>query len=384
MRTPLVAALVVGGLLLTGCAGPSGPPPAEAQVFLNTGQTATQTVPVPGYEDAYFVLERPGRVLLITEDQPVPLELLDLRDRVSTRGERGLTAMVAHPDFQENGMVFIAYSSDESPGSKAGSSSVERYVADPGDVAGGLAFVDRLFRFEWRLEWHQVAGLRFGPDGMLYVGVGDGSEKAPAQNLSRLAGSLLRVNVDDDEGYTVPEDNPFVGIDDARAEIWLYGLRNPWRFDWDAQNDLFIADVGADSVEEVDRFPADGGVPRNFGWPHYEGTQPFIKANGDPWSDGLPVDQHTFPIAEYTHEDGCAVIGGVVYRGAAFPYLEDRFVVGEHCTAQIYIVEPDGEGWALTEWFALDGDRINSIDADADGELLVSGFSGRVYRVVPA
>ncbi len=367
-----------------GATGPIDIPAATVEPVMEGDEPLTQAVPVPG-GDGLLVLERGGRVLLLEGGSADPHELLDLTDRVDSNGgrERGLKGAVFHPEFEENGMLFLVYDDTTSEESRAGTGHVVRYTAEPDNVRAGLEEQDVLLEIDFPREWfHNMAGLRFGPDGMLYVGVGDGGHwRMDAQHLDNLWGSILRLDVDADPGYEIPDDNPFVQDPDNRSEIWLYGLRNPWRFDFHPETqDLFIANTGEADVESVYLFPADGDAPRNHGWPFMEGNRTLDDYREAP-------DEMNLPIVNYLQETtgGCAMVGGAVYQGDQFADMQGKFVFTDHCTAQLMFTEQVDDEWRIRDWFSLEPGwhGITSVDTDQDGELLVSALTGQLYRVVP-
>lgn len=376
-------------MVLAGCAADPPDPnrqvpieaPAAQEVQLLEGVQLTQAVPVPGSLDLAIV-HREGRVSLLAGDSRTPVLVLNITDRVSTQGERGLSSLAFHPDFQQNGMLFIAYTKTTDEETRDGFSELTRYRADPDNIEATWQRQDVLLRLEWTQWYHNTADLKFGPDGMLYMGVADGSrERMEAQNLGSLNGSILRMNVDTAPGYTIPADNPFVDRPGARAEIFLYGLRNPWRMDFHPSNgDLYIAASGESKYESVYLFPADASAPRNLGWPYLEGNEQFEEYEPPP----MPVLR---PIAAYDRPEGsgrCAIVGGTIYEGDLFPTLQGQFVFADHCTGRLMFTQQVQDAWHMTDWEPLEGQYVNSVDTDPDGELVVSTLFGRFYKIVPA
>ncbi len=363
---------------------PTTPPPATVDE-IGQAESLTQAVPVPGSDGDLLLLDRGGTVFLLEAGTSSTHELLDLSGRVDSARdrERGLKGAAFHPQFEENGMLFFVYDDTTDEESRAGIGHVTRFTADPDDLGAGLEEQDALLEVDFPGNWfHNMAGLRFGPDGMLYVGLGDGGKwRMDAQHLDNLWGSILRIDVDADEGYEIPDDNPFTQDPDRKSEIWLYGLRNPWRFDFHPETeDLFIANTGEADVESVYLFPADEEAPRNHGWPYMEGNQTLDDPENAP-------DEINLPIVNYLREEirGCAMVGGAFYQGEHFPELQGKFVFSDHCGAQLMFIEQVDDEWILSEWFSLEGDwhGVTSIDVDHEGELLVSTLTGHLYRVVP-
>lgn len=320
-----------------------------------------------------FVVEQAGRVLIIEDGQPLGTPFLDISDRVSSGGERGLLSIAFHPEYAANGFFFVSYTDD------AGDTQIERYSvsADPdaADPASGTSIlsVDQPF------SNHNGGLIVFGPDGMLYVGLGDGGSagdpQGNGQDAGTLLGSLLRIDVDGGDPYAIPADNPFVGVADASGEIWAYGLRNPWRFAFDpAAGTLYIADVGQNMWEEVNAVGADeGGL--NFGWNIMEGAHCFAEDQCD--MTGLEL-----PVLEYGHSDGCSVTGGYVYRGADIPELQGHYLYSDFCSGFLRSFRLAGRAATeRTTWDVGDLGNVMSFGEDSRGELYVLSQNGRVYRI---
>jgi glucose/arabinose dehydrogenase len=230
---------------------------------------------------------------------------------------------------------------------------------------------------------HNGGLLKFGPDGYLYIGMGDGGAAGDpwghGQSLDTLLGKLLRIDVDSGDPYAVPPDNPFVGRDDARPEIWAYGLRNPWRFSFDrATGDLFIADVGQNAQEEVHFQPAASAGGENYGWDIMEGDACYDASSCD--REGLEL-----PVAVYAHSGeagGCSITGGYVYRGGAFPALAGTYLYADFCSGNLWALRPGGDSWQSELVTTLDI-RVSSFGEDEAGELYLTDRSGGgLYRLV--
>jgi glucose/arabinose dehydrogenase len=331
--------------------------------------------------DLLLIVEQRGRIRALDprtgEVQREPV--LDLADEVSCCGERGLLDVAPHPDVGENGWVFVSFTAPD------GALTIDRYAwaSDPG--AGGDVRLDPATRRNVLAvpqpgEAHNGGSLAFGPDGMLYVGAGEGRYRLfpprDARRLDTLLGSLLRIDVDA-LPYRVPPDNPFVDTDGARPEIWAYGLRNPWRFSIDAAtNRLFLADVGQFDTEEINVVDLGTGGGYDFGWPVMEG--PVCRVGCD---DG-PIG--TLPPLSYGHDEGCSVIGGAVYRGAALPELTGSYLFGDFCRGTLWVADEASGDWRRRPLLAT-GAAISSIGVGADGEIYLADYGrGRVLRLVPA
>ncbi|MGD9701828.1 MAG: sorbosone dehydrogenase family protein [Acidimicrobiia bacterium] len=324
-------------------------------------------------DDAFYIGERGGVVRAVSDERGDVV--LDISDRTTTESERGLLGLAFSPD----GTRLYVSSTDT-----AGNSLLEEYLVDADGVADvttrrTVLTVDQPYRN------HNGGNIAFGPDGYLYYGLGDGGSGGDPErrslDVSTPLGKLLRIDPttpSDDVGYTVPADNPMIGVDGARPEIWSTGLRNPWRFSFDATTgDLWIGDVGQGSWEEVDLATAASGGGRgvSFGWSAYEGTHRF--------NDDQPVDGHVPPVLEYPHGPECSITGGFVYRGTSIPGLVGAYVYGDYCSGRIWAVRvADG---AVTEQAEVGSvDNLVSFGEDAARELYALSLDGPVLRFDPA
>lgn len=321
-----------------------------------------------------FVVEKRGVIREVRDGVLRDPPFLDLRDRVgSDSSEQGLLSVAFHPHFAENGRLFVDYTNQD------GDTVIAGFQAD-GDVADPHSEV-LLLTIDQPYENHNGGQVQFGPDGYLYIGMGDGGSAGDphgnGQNQATLLGKLLRIDVDHGHPYAIPSDNPALG-GDARPEIWALGVRNPWRFSFDrATGDLYLADVGQDSREEIDvqRAGASGGA--NYGWNVAEGGACY----GD---EHCAMSQFVAPVAEYGHDQGCSVTGGYVYRGKAFPKLQGVYFFGDFCSGQIWSLrEVAPDMWQLRAILKTDL-GISSFGQDDAGEVYVVDLGGGLYRLVEA
>ncbi|HEV2121364.1 MAG TPA: PQQ-dependent sugar dehydrogenase [Chloroflexota bacterium] len=326
-----------------------------------------------------FVVEKPGTIRVIKGGGVLPAPFLDLSDRVRSEGyEQGLLGLAFHPQFAQNGQFVVNYTD------RSGDTMIVRFSARPGSDTADLNSAQTILHVNQPARNHNGGHLLFGPDGYLYIGMGDGGgggdQFGNAQNPSTLLGAMLRIDVNRAEGgrpYAIPADNPFVGQSGWRPEIWAYGLRNPWRYTFDrATGDLYIADVGQNAYEEVNFQPAGAGG-QNYGWPRMEATHCF------PPSTECDRSGLTIPIGEYGRTDGISITGGYVYRGQAQPQLQGAYIFGDFGSGKIWTLHRDAsESWVQTLMTDSPA-QISSFGEDEAGELfLTSLVNGNVYRVV--
>lgn len=323
-----------------------------------------------------FVIEQGGLIRVVRDGEILPDPMLDISDRVSGGAEQGLLGLALHPGFVDNGILFIDYTDT------AGDTQVVRYSVsgdDPDLLDPDSA--DVVITVEQPARNHNGGMLAFGPDGYLYIALGDGGRQGDpeghGQNLGTLLGTILRLDVDTEPiggGYVIPEDNPFVMDGGARAEIWCYGLRNPWRFSFDRETgDIWIGDVGQSSFEEVNWQPAGAGGA-NYGWNLAEGNACYADENCE--SADL-----VWPVFTYGRDLGISVVGGYVYHGEAAPSLVGNYLLGDYGTGFIWVLTPEGEGaYAASEPIPTDL-TISSFAEDAAGELYVVDLSGAIYQI---
>ena len=409
--TALLAALVLGACspagtpTISGSSLASGPPASAApsESIAPTESAAPTETPLPtpapdpppiGLEevasefatpiglvaagaDRLLVAEQGGRIASIEPDGSVH-GVVDLSSRTSADGERGLLGLALHPGWPEVGRAFVHYTDLD------GNTVLSELTAASTDPPSLDPATERiLLQVEQPAPNHNGGQLAFGPDGYLYMALGDGGgggdPSGNGQNPTTLLGAILRIDVDDGDPYAIPADNPFASGGGA-PEVYVHGLRNPWRFSFDrATGDLWIGDVGQNAWEEIDRLDAGAAAGANLGWNVTEGAHCFADAGCDPAAFVLPV-------AEYPTADGCAVTGGYVYRGAAVPGLWGWYLFADYCSGLVYAVRsdapPSADAAAAPRTLLEPGMAIASLGQDASGELYVAdAASGTIHRI---
>jgi glucose/arabinose dehydrogenase len=378
MRRLAVAGTIA--VLLAIVASPGTAAPALRLTKVDDTQGLTAMAARPGSRTLY-VTQQDGMVWSLRNGKPSDTPVVDLRARVSQdAGERGLLGIAFSPDGSK---MYVDYT-DRS----AGNTQIDEYT-----MRGRNAVVSsrrNVLEVDQPQPNHNGGQLAFGPDGLLYIGMGDGGSEgdvgpghAPGgngQSLGTLLAKILRIDPTPtaSAAYSVPADNAFVGVDGARPEIWAYGLRNPWRFSFDRSNgDLWIGDVGDSRYEEIDRVPAtngrDAGKGDNFGWNRLEGDHPF--------GGKAPADA-VAPVEEISHSTGaCAVVGGYVYRGTKIAGLDGTYLYTDNCDGTIRLLEPDGSGGVRAVDSGLKVSSPSSFGESNGGTLYVLSLSDGIYRI---
>jgi glucose/arabinose dehydrogenase len=333
----------------------------------------------PGDRRDLFVVEQTGRVRVLTLKGTSSTPFLDLHDEVSCCGEQGLLSIAFAPDYARSGLVYADYTD------RAGDTRVVEYHRssdDPLTVDPSSRRV--VLRVAQPFPNHNGGLLTFGPDGLLYIGLGDGgSEGDPQRNgqsLATLLGKILRIDPRAHGGraYSIPSSNPFANRQGARPEIYSYGLRNPWRFSFDRlTGDLSIGDVGQDRFEEIDLVGRGQGSGANFGWSAFEGFAPFNHDQSAP--NAVP------PVLVYSHDQGCSVTGGYVVRDASLQSLYGRYLYGDYCSGELRSF-PAIPGKRATDDrpLGLDVPSLSSFGEDDAGRIYATSLDGPVYRLDPA
>ena len=335
--------------------------------------------------DRLFVLQQSGQIWIVKDGVRQDRLFLDLSSIVSqSQGytERGLLGLAFHPDFTANGRFYLNYTDARAEhATKIVEFQVSEDDPDRADPQSGRV----LLTIGQPFPNHNGGQLAFGPDGYLYIGVGDGGSAndplGSGQNPGTLLGSLLRIDVDDftdTRAYAIPETNPVFENPTFAPEIWAWGLRNPWRFSFDrATGDLYIADVGQDVWEEINFQPADSPGGENYGWNAYEGNLTFMGPE--------PQGEVVMPVMVYNHNAGCSVSGGYVYRGEAIPALQGYYLFGDYCNGRIWAGYRDAAGaWSYDPLLELSS-TLSSFGEDEAGEMYVIDYDGgQVFRIDPA
>jgi glucose/arabinose dehydrogenase len=357
----------------------TGIPPLAGRLVVSGLRAPLDQQSVPGDLERLYVVEQGGRIRVVRAGQRVSRPFLDISSKVIAGGEQGLLSMAFAPDYARSRRFYVNYT-DRSRVQRVVEYRRSRSSAERAD-AGSARSVLRNDPFEAN---HNGGLLVFGPDGLLYIGTGDGGgaddqhgSRGNAQDLSKLEGKLLRIDPRRSGGrpYRVPSSNPFVGRSGARPEIYSYGLRNPWRFSFDrSTGDLTIGDVGQGAVEEID-FAAKGkasGV--NYGWRPLEGR----RRNFDEPAPGAVA-----PVLELTHDDGnCSVTGGYIVRDRSLPALAGRYVYGDFCKGELRSAKlAEGSASGDRSLGLKKVDQLSSFGEDAAGRVYVISLSGPVYRL---
>jgi glucose/arabinose dehydrogenase len=329
----------------------------------------------PQNDPRSFIVEQPGRIRILENGKLADKPFLDITSKVGSGGERGLLSVAFHPQYRANGFLFVNYTD------KKGDTRIERYTVSKTDANSvDLASAKMILTIDQPYANHNGGLNLFGPDGMLYIGMGDGGSQGDphgnGQNRNILLGKLLRINVDRGDPYSIPDGNPFAK-GGGRGEIWATGLRNPWRFAFDRGTGLlYIADVGQDKYEEINIAPSTAaGV--NYGWSTMDGATCFK-------DDGCNKAGLQQPAVIYNHSDGnCSVIGGFVYRGRKIPEIQGEYFYSDWCNSWVKSFSyANGKAGTPRQWFNRGMGSIASFGEDGQGELYICSSNGRVYRII--
>lgn len=382
---PLISLQLFSAVVLLATQSATAQTPLTTQLVASGYSSPIFVTYAPGDTTRLFVVEKGGIIKIIKNGTPLATPFLDIDSIVnSVSSEQGLLGLAFDPNYATNGRFFVSYT-----GNVGGESIIARYgVSANPDIANATAQL-KVITVAQPFANHNGGMIAFSPiDGYLYIALGDGGSGGDpqnrAQNLDSLLGKMLRLDVSGAVAYTIPPDNPFIGLIPGRDEIWAYGYRNPWRFSFDRQNgDMWIADVGQGNIEEVDFEPSssDGGV--NYGWRLKEGFNCFNPGSGcDP--GGVLTD----PITQYFHDGGkCSITGGYIYRGCAIPDLQGSYFYGDYCTGEIWSIRYNGSAVVDSVYrdaaIGQPGFALVSFGEDALGELYIVRISGSIYKIVP-
>ncbi|WP_406418627.1 PQQ-dependent sugar dehydrogenase [Streptomyces sp. NBC_01614] len=363
---------LVATLALTAASAdePTSPQQAAKVTLKNVTTAQNPTAGAAGPGGKLWIAERPGTVRVLDSNglsQPV----LDISAETTTDGERGLLGIAFDKRFAH---FYISFTNLE------GTSTVDEFAVRNGKVQPQTRRT--VITQTQPYANHNGGDIKFGPDGYLYIALGDGGSGGDphgnGQNLDTLLGKLLRIDPRGGKPYAIPSDNPFVNDPNAKDEIWAYGLRNPWRFSFDSgTGDLFIGDVGQNDWEEIDWAPASSKGGENYGWGQMEGTHPF--------RGGTEPANHVPPVHEYDRANfGCSVTGGFVYRGKAIPALKGQYVYSDYCDGTVRSLQlKNGKVTAVND-LGVNGGEVISFAQGGNGELYVLAIGGSVFRIDPA
>ncbi len=342
-----------------------------------TGFTSAVEITHAG-DDRLFIVEQGGNIKIVNPDGTVnATNFLSLPSSLITSGgERGLLGIAFHPDYGDNGFFYVNYTR-----AGDGATVIARYSvsSDPNVVDAGSGTV--LLTVAQPFSNHNGGSIKFGPDGYLYIGMGDGGSGGDpgdrAQDITENLGKMLRIDVDSGSPYGIPADNPYVGVA-GNDEIWAVGLRNPWKFSFNRLNgDLWIADVGQNQIEEINKitFPLTPGL--NLGWRCFEGNATYNTTGCS------AIGNYTMPIAQYTHSatGGCSITGGYFYTGTTFPNFANKYFFADLCQSKIYTLDATNNIAVTPNLPGLNS--ITSLGEDINGELYISSSgNGTIYRII--
>lgn len=385
MRRSVFAACLfaIGGCSESRGAAPASPEVGTEPVFTDAklglkevvqGLSSPIYLTAPAGDPRLFVVEQAGRIRIVRDGILVPEPFLDITGKVRSGGEQGLFSVAFHPDYRRTGFLYVNYTD------RQGDTQVERYRVSTNAERADPASARRILSIDQPFANHNGGLNLFGPDGMLYIGMGDGGSggdpRGNGQSRTTLLGKLLRIDVDRGDPYAIPSDNPYAS-GGGRGEIWALGLRNPWRFAFDRTNGmLYIADVGQNASEEVHAAPANrSGL--NYGWNIMEGASCYGGSSCD--RKGLQM-----PVVSYGRAAGeCSVIGGFGYRGKAVPSLAGHYFYADYCAGWIRSFRwESGRAVGHTRWATPPHGMVLSFGEDSGGELYVLSHDGRVFRIV--
>jgi hypothetical protein len=381
---PLLSVLAACSSWLNNPPPPPPPPGTPKLELVGTFEGPVFLESPPADSQRLFVVEQAGRIRVVRRDTILPRAFLDLRGKIAAGGERGLLSLAFHPQYATNGRFYVYFTDSQ------GDIRIVRYTVSATDPdSADETTADTVLKVAHPVnDNHNGGQLQFGPDGMLYAGLGDGGgggdPDGNGQDKHALLGKLLRLDVNGASGYAIPTGNPGLSDTSFAPEIWSYGLRNPWRFSFDrGTGDLYIADVGQGAWEEVNVSPVavQAGRGANFGWNTMEGQHCYPPAT-QCTTTGLVL-----PILEYPHAGGsCSITGGYVYRGSRIADLPGHYFYADFCTGFVGSFRYTGSATSPLDWSPLlsPGPQISSFGQDAAGQLYILQLTGAVNRIVPS
>jgi hypothetical protein len=337
-----------------------------------TGLSSPVFLTSPPGDARQFIVEQTGAIRVVKDGELLATPYLNIASRITAGGERGLLGLAFHPNFATNGYFYVNFTD------LAGDTRIERYHATPASDVADANSASLVLAFDQPFSNHNGGMLLFGPDGMLWIGTGDGGSggdpQGHGQRLNTLLGKMLRIDVTT-APYTIPSNNPYAGSTSARPEIWGIGLRNPWRYAIDREAGLlYVADVGQNAWEEV-HVVGTTTANVNYGWNVMEGLHCFNATTCN--QTGLDL-----PVIEYSHDEGCSITGGFVYRGEMIPGLRGHYFYSDYCTGFLRSFRlENGVAMDQREWDIGDVGNVPSFGEDASGELYILSQDGTVYRL---
>jgi len=350
---------------------------AKKMVLLASGLSHPVSI-MNANDSRLFVAEQVGRIVIVTPDGQLKTQpFLDIRDRVTFEGERGLLGVAFHPNFKSNGYFYVNYVG-------AGDiTTISRFKVSSGnpDVAD-LQSELKLLTIPQPYANHNGGDLNFGPDGYLYIGLGDGGSGGDpgnrAQNPKEYLGKMLRIDVNHGTLYAIPASNPFYNSATTLGEIWAIGLRNPWRFSFDRlTGDLWIADVGQNAIEEINFQKANSKGGENYGWRCYEGNEVY---NISACTSSSTL---TFPVYTYLHDTECSITGGYVFRGTNSSAYYGHYFFADYCSDKIWTLHKVNNTWEKEDFGQFPGNNFSTFGEGDQGQLYVAGItSGKIYLVI--
>ena len=377
MKTLYMIILLTFLLMGTEIAYPQEDPQGNTLILFASGINRPVDIRNAG-DSRLFVVDQSGYIRIIDENGILyPQPFLDIHERVTYGGEQGMLGLAFHPQYSANGFFYINYTGE------GDSTHISRFTVSAGnpDLANPQSEL-KLLTIAQPYTNHNGGCLAFGPDGYLYIGMGDGGSAGDpgnrAQNPMQYLGKMLRIDVNQGIPYSIPVTNPFYNVMNTLGEIWALGLRNPWRFSFDrVTGDLWIGDVGQNAFEEIDFQAASSDGGENYGWRCYEAFQEYNTTGC------ASPSAFTFPVHAYPHNPECSVTGGYVYRGSSTSPFYGYYFFSDYCSDKIWTLHKVSEEWVVEEFGQFTGNNFSTFGEDASGQIYIAGHtSGAIYMVV--